>query len=86
MKRIVVIASGVLLVALAVAWFASDLPRLVQQALQDAGLVAAGQRAGGAAGPWETIKLGLDIANAVIGCVGIYLTLNARGQSQKISS
>ncbi len=86
MKRAILVVLGLLLLAASAAWFFSDLPDTARELLADRGLLGAQSRSlapGG--GSWETIKTALDVANAVIGCIGIYLTVRATRQSQSMS-
>lgn len=81
--RAVLIVVGLILIALSAAWFATDLPTLVHDKLTDTSAFSARNRS--APGfSWDNIKIGLDVANAVIGCLGIYLTLRGRSQSQSM--
>jgi hypothetical protein len=90
MKRTIGVILGLLLLAASAAWFLSDLPGTVHETLATRGIVeeprtmvaeyrARGATPGGSAkssgSSWETIKAGLDVANALIGIIGIYLTL-----------
>jgi hypothetical protein len=86
MKRAIVIVLGLLLLALSAAWFFSDLPGVAHEMLADRGLLGARSRSlAPGAGSWDTIKTALDVANAVIGCVGIYLAVRGSRQSQSMS-
>lgn len=81
--RAVLIVVGLLLIALSAAWFATDLPSLVQDKLAGPSTFSARNRSAPGLS-WDNIKVGLDVANAVIGFLGLYLTLRGRGQSQSM--
>lgn len=86
MKRAFLIVLGVFLLALSAAWFFTDLPGVAREMLAERGLPGAQTRSlAPDGGSWDTIKTALDVANALIGCVGIYLTLRATRQSQSMS-
>lgn len=94
MKRTIGVVVGLLLLAASAAWFLSDLPSVVQEKLATGGFVEESRtvfasRSRGAApigstessgSSWETIKAGLDVANALIGLVGIYLAVRVLRQ------
>jgi hypothetical protein len=86
MKRAFLVIFGLLLLALAAAWFLTDLPGVARDMLADRSVLGPQTRSlSPDTGSWDTIKTALDVANAVIGCVGIYLTVRATRQSQSMS-
>ena len=86
MKRAFLVIFGLLLLALAAAWFLTDLPGVARDILADRSVLGPQTRSlSPDTGSWDTIKTALDVANALIGCVGIYLTVRATRQSQSMS-
>jgi len=86
MKRAFLVIFGLLLLGLAAAWFLTDLPGVARDMLADRNVLGPQTRSlSQDAGSWDTIKTALDVANAVIGCVGIYLTVRATRQTQSMS-
>jgi hypothetical protein len=86
MKRAFLVIFGLLLLALAAAWFLTDLPGVARDMLADRSVLGPQTRSlSPDTGSWDTIKTALDVANALIGCVGIYLTVRATRQSQSMS-
>lgn|SRR5690349_11465721 len=98
MKRTIGVVLGLLLLAASAAWFLSDLPGTVHETLASRGFVeepriviaeardasrgVSTEGSGGSGGSWETIKAGLDVANALIGLIGIYLTVRVMRQAR----
>lgn len=75
--RLFVVLAGLLLIALAAVWFFTDVSTELRQLLIDFGILEPPPRSLTSSGSWDTVKMGLDAVNAIVGCIGLYLTLRA---------
>ena len=71
------IAAGVALTAFALAWFFTPLSTIILDRFWYEPSPGRGPSPAFGFVEWDTLKLALDLANAVIGCVGIYLTIRS---------
>jgi hypothetical protein len=71
------IAAGIILIAVALAWFLTPLSTIILDRLSYEPSPGRGPSPAFGFVGWDTLKLALDVANAVIGCVGIYVTLRS---------
>jgi hypothetical protein len=86
-SRAASMAAGFVLIAVAAAWFLTPLSGFILDQFPTYG-PAPGRGGGASSGwmGWDLLKAGLDVANALIGCVGIYLALKPPRSSRQTGS